>query len=281
MSDVLVSDLVSPTLKAPAGTTDTHLHFYNDAYPLAPTAWLAPPNYTVMQYRAMCRRVGIDRAVIVQPTSYGADNRCILAAAEEFGPAARLVVVVDLSVTDAELQRLHGLGARGVRFHMLKGGVLPWDIMQEMSARIAPLGWNIQLQLDGFELPEREEFLMRLPSQVVIDHMGRFSRPVDEHHPAAQVMKRLLDTGRYHVKLSGSYLTSQEGAPHFSDVAPLAKALIAHAEERMLWASDWPHPSEEHKPDDAWLLDLLLNWAPDERTQKLILVDNPARLYGF
>lgn len=270
-----------PTLKAPKNSCDTHVHFYNDRFPLAPTSWLSPPNYTVDQYKAMCARVGIDRVVIVQPTSYGADNRCILEAAAEFGPQSRLVVVVDTSVTDGELERLHALGARGVRFHMLKGGVLGWDIMEAMAERVAPLGWHLQVQLDGFELPAREAFLKGLAGNVVIDHMGRYSRPIPPDHPAFQSLLRLVDTGRFHVKLSGSYLISAEGAPLFGDIAPLAKTLVAQAPERMLWASDWPHPSEEHKPDDAWLLDLLLQWAPSEARQRAILVDNPERLYGF
>jgi D-galactarolactone isomerase len=270
-----------PTLKAPKGTCDTHVHFYNDRFPLAPTSWLSPPNYSVPQYRAMCDRVGIDRVVIVQPTSYGADNRCILDASAQFGPDSRLVVVVDTTVSDTELQGLHDLGARGVRFHMLRGGVLGWDIMEEMAARVAPFGWHLQVQLDGFELPEREAMLKSLGSNVVIDHMGRYSRPIAPDHPAFQSLLRLVDTGRFHVKLSGSYLISAEGAPLYSDVAPLARTLVEHAPERMLWASDWPHPSEEHKPDDAWLIDLLLQWAPSEAQRQAILVDNPARVYGF
>lgn len=272
---------VVPALKAPKGTCDTHVHFYNDRFPLSPTSWLSPPNFTVPQYRAMCGRLGIDRVVIVQPTSYGADNRCVLSAAAEFGPDSRLVVVVDTSVSDNELAGLHDLGARGVRFHMLRGGVLGWNIMEEMAARVAPLGWHLQVQLDGFELPEREAILKALPSNVVIDHMGRYSRPIAPDHPAFQSLLRLVDTGRFSVKLSGSYLISAEGPPSYGDVAPLARTLVEHAPERMLWASDWPHPSEAHKPDDAWLIDLLLQWAPSEALQQAILVDNPARVYGF
>ncbi len=122
-------------------------------------------------------RLGIERTVVVQPSTYGKDNRCTLEAVATIGPNARCIVVVDESVTDAELDRLTKLGARGIRFFMLPGAPLPWEVLETMSARVAPFGWHVQLQLDGRDLPAREAMLKRLTSTLVVDHVGKFLEP--------------------------------------------------------------------------------------------------------
>ena len=142
-----------PRLKAPAGTRDTHMHVYLRQYPKAPTAKIAPPDAPVSEYLKVRERLGIERTVVVQPTTYGTDNRCTLAAMKALGSSARGVAVVDSTVTDAELDRLTRLGMCGIRFHMLPGGALPWDVLETMAARVATFGWHVQLQLDGRELP--------------------------------------------------------------------------------------------------------------------------------
>ncbi len=198
------------------------------------------------------------------------------------GEAARAVVVVDRGVTDEELDRLTALGARGIRFFMLPGGVLPWDILDEMAARVAPFGWHVQLQLDGRELHEREAVLRRLPARLVVDHNGKFLEPVAPGHPGFQALLRLVETGSCWVKVSAPYETSRQGPPLYGDVGVLAKALIRAAPERMVWASNWPHPTAlANLPDDRALLDLLLEWTGDEDVRRRILTDNPAELYGF
>ena len=227
-------------------------------------------------------RLGLARAVIVQPSAYGADNRCTLDALDALGAAARAVVVVDESVTEPELERLTGLGVRGIRFFMLPGGVLPWDSLEVMAARVAPFGWHVQLQLDGRGLPEREAVLKRLPAPLVIDHNGKFLEPVTSGHPSFRTLMRLVEGGSCWVKVSAPYETSREGPPLYGDVGMLAKALIRAAPERMVWASNWPHPTAlDDPPDDAVLLDLLLEWADGETLRRRILIDNPAVLYGF
>ena len=284
----------APRLACPAGATDCHMHFYGtrEDYPLAPTCPFPPPYAPVEAYRRLMTRLGVERVVIVQPSAYGTDNRCTLdALAElggaelggaELGAAARAVVVVDESVTDAELERLTGLGARGIRFFMLPGGVLPWSSLETMAARVAPFGWHLQMQLDGRELPEHEAALKRLPGPLVIDHTGKFLEPVAPDHPAFRSLLRLVEGGNCWVKLSAPYETSRQGPPLYGDVGALAKALIRAAPERMVWASNWPHPSARaDPPDDAVLLDLLLDWAGDESSRRRILTDNPAELYGF
>lgn len=274
-----------PRLQAPAGATDTHMHFYDTAerYPVAPTAAFLPPPARVADYRQLQRRLGLERVVVVQPSAYGTDNRCTMDAVAELGEAARAVVVVDQTVSDAELERLTKAGARGIRFHMLTGGALPWEILEEMAARVHPFGWHVQLQCNGRELPERRAMLQRLPGDLVIDHVGRFTDPVPLDHPAFACLLGLLASGRVWVKLSAPYASSRSGPPAYEDVSALAQALVRAAPERMLWASNWPHPgqSDPRVRDEALLLDLLIEWAPEEAMRRRILVDNPAALYGF
>ena len=272
-----------PRLKAPPGACDTHMHFYDSKYPTAPTAFITPPDASVADYRKMQKRLGLTRTVIVQPSTYGKDNRCTMEALAELGDSGRAIVVVDTSVTDDELSRLTKAGACGIRFHMLKGGALPWDIIEVMAARVQSFGWHVQLQLDGRDLPEREALIRRLPGTLVIDHVGKFLEPVPVDHPSFKVLQRLIDRGQTWMKLSAAYEVSKKGPPNYDDVGALAKALVKQAPERMLWASNWPHPSAPPGdiPDDAMLLDTLLDWAPDDATRRRILADNPAKLYGF
>jgi len=272
-----------PRLAAPPGACDTHMHIYEDRFPLAPTALFKPPHSPVANYLAMRTRIGVARTVVVQPTAYGFDNTCTLEAMAAIGPGARGIAVVKPDVSDAELERLTKAGMRGIRYFMLPGGALPWDTLETMAARVAPFGWHVQLQLDGRTLPEREAMLTRLPGTLVIDHNGKFLEPVPPDHAAFKCLLRLLENGRTWVKLSAPYETSKVGKPTYADVGLLAKALAKAAPDRALWATNWPHPGvpPEKMPDEADLLDLLLDWAPDEAARRKILVDNPARLYGY
>jgi D-galactarolactone isomerase len=276
-------DAAKPRLKAPPGTTDTHMHVFEARFPLAPTATMKPPEAPVADYLKVCERLGIERAVVVQPSGYATDNSCTLEAMAAMGGRARGIAVVNESVSDAELRRLDQAGIRGLRFHMLPGGVIPWESLLPLSKRIAPLGWHAQVQLDGRLLPERQTLLRSLPCTLVIDHVGKFLEPVPPDHAAFRVLLGLVEAGRTYVKLSAPYEVSKVGPPLFGDVGALAKALVKAAPERMLWASNWPHigtPRERYR-DEALLLDLLLDWAPGEADRRKILVDNPAGLYGF
>ena len=257
------------------------MHFYDARYPAAPTALITPPDALVADYRAVQERLGLDRVVVVQPTTYGRDNACQLEAMAALGPRARGVVVPDPTVDDAELERLTKLGVCGVRFHMLPGGALPWSELEPMAARVHAFGWHVQLQLNGRDLPEHLPALGRLPGDLVVDHVGRFMGPVPPDHAAFRALLSLVDDGRCWVKLSAPYESSPQGAPDFADVAVMARTLAKAAPERMLWASNWPHPGQAAPPDEAALLDLLLDWVDDEATRDRILADNPAALYGF
>lgn len=271
-----------PRLRAPAGATDTHMHFYGpyDRFPLAPTSPNSPPPALPEDYRAVQRRLGLERVVVVQPAGYAFDNRCTMAAVKAIGSSARAVVVVRPDAPQRELEALAHDGAVGLRVFMLPGGVYRWEDIQALAEKTRPLGWHLQLQCDGRLLQERMELLEPLAARLVIDHNGKFLEPVKVDHPAFACLLRLVEKGA-HVKLSAPYETSREGPPAYGDVGALARALVRHAPGRMLWATNWPHPGRDPRPEDAHLLDLLLDWAPREEDRHRILVDNPARLYGF
>jgi D-galactarolactone isomerase len=257
------------------------MHVYEDRYPLVPQATFKPPHAPLADYLQVQRALGLSRAVVVQPNGYGFDNRCTLAALSALGATARAVATVAIDVTEGELERLTSAGVRGARFHLLPGGMLAWDALAPLAARIAPFGWHVQLQLDGRELPRYEAALAKLPVPLVIDHNGKFLEPVATDHPGFKTLLRLVAAGNTWVKLSAPYETSRLGPPHYADVGALATALVRANPGRCVWASNWPHPGRDPRPDSAALLELLREWAPDETTRQRILVDNPAALYGF
>jgi len=271
-----------PGFVMPPGACDTHMHIFDPRFVTLPGLAVPPRDATVAAYRALQQRLGLQRVVIVQPAAYGGDNACTLEAMSALGPAARGVAVIDPAAPLAEWQRLDALGMRGIRFHMFPGGLLGWDVLADMAAKAAEVGWHIQMQLAGEALPEREKALLALPCELVVDHIGRFTAPVARDHGGWPALRRLVDAGRCWVKLSAPYHGSKLGPPHYADIGALARELADAAPERLLWASNWPHPSVKGEPpDDAALLDLLANWAPGEGLRRRILVDNPAQLYGF
>jgi D-galactarolactone isomerase len=265
----------------PPGACDTHVHIYDARYPTAATTLLRPPDATVGQYRKVQSALGLRRVVLVQPSTYGLDNSCQLDAAAAFGDEARVVVVVADGVEDMELERLHELGARGARFHMLPGGAVPWSMMRTVAERIAPFGWHIQLQMNGRELAERVDELARLASDLVIDHVGRFMPPVETGSAEFDVLRQLLDSGRCWVKLSAPYESTRDAGHRYETVSTCVRALIDHAPHRMLWATNWPHPGQQDPPSLDDLGRLAVDWMPDSMTRQQVLVDNPVALYGF
>jgi D-galactarolactone isomerase len=268
-------------ITVPKGACDTHMHFY-DGVAAAKPGTPNPGRFTVPMYRELQRKLGLERVIVVQPNAYGDDNGVTVNAIREIGAAARGVAVVKPDVAEAELDRLTKAGIRGVRIMTLHGGTLGFDVMDALVARVHPFGWHANIQLDGRELPKYETQIRRLPGRFVIDHTGKFLEPVAVDSVPFKSLLHLVDSGRCWVKLSAPYETSKKGPPRYEDVGALAKALVRHAPERMLWASNWPHPSARaNPPDDAALLELLLDWAPDENVRRRILVDSPAELYGY
>ncbi|MFS2032514.1 amidohydrolase family protein [Polaromonas sp. CT11-55] len=270
-----------PRFAMPALACDCHHHIYDRRYPAHPSATLLPDDATVAGYRLLQQRLGLQRNVMVQPSTYGVDNRLLADALKAFGGASRGVAVVDTSVTDAQLQALHAAGVRGVRFNLSFPVGITADMMEPLGQRIAPLGWHMQINGTADKLLAAGDTLGRLACPLVVDHMGQLPQPQGLRHPAFALYAGLLDSGRAWFKLSGAYITSQK--PDLSDSGMVARALIGLAPERMVWGSDWPHPTKKagDKPDDAAMLNLLDDWAPTAAVRDRILVDNPARLYGF
>lgn len=271
-----------PGLVPPPDACDCHVHIYGPGQGLAADgSGRVMPEATLAAYRAVQARLGLRRAVIVQPNAYGTDNTTTLAALAALGADGRGVAIVTASTPEDELGRLHRAGIRGARCHMLGTPLLSWDEVETVAARVAPLGWHVQLQLDGRLLPDRDALIRRLPCPVVIDHVGKFLEPVPPGHPAALALLRLLETGRHWLKLAAPYEVSRTGGPGYADVSAIAVAAVRAAPERVVWASNWPHVGVDVPPDDAALLDLLLDWAPDDAMRRRILVGNARTLYGF
>jgi D-galactarolactone isomerase len=265
----------------PAGACDCHMHVFEPRF--GGQADTPAPLATAAMYRKAQAHWGLQRVVVVQANRYGTDNRGMLEAMATFGDGARGVVVIDPDADDAELQRLHSLGVRGVRFHMLSGGHLQWPQLDDVAARVRPFGWHLQLQFDGWTLPEHVARLRALPVDIVIDHLGKFisQPPPGVEDPAFRALLDLLEGGRCWVKLSAPYESSRLAAPGHEDVAPLARALATSFAERCVWGSNWPHPGRNPPPLDDALLDLLFDWAGSQNAARRILVDNPQRLYDF
>jgi len=271
-----------PKLKAPANAADCHMHIYDPRLPQLPSR--SPvSNAAVPDYRLLQKRNGTTRVVVVQPRNHATDNQVTVDAVAQLGANARGVAVLHPTVTDAELKKLDAGGIRGIRFSLgdPATAVVTIDMLEPLSKRIAALGWHVQLHMPGGMIAEHADLLRRLPSQIVIDHMGRFPPAVGVAHSAYQVILGLIDKDRTWVKLAGAYLNTQIGPPTYADATRIAQAFVKAAPERLVWGSDWPHPTENNKPDDALLFDLLATWAPDEKTRNRILVANPEVLYGF
>jgi predicted TIM-barrel fold metal-dependent hydrolase len=238
------------------------------------------PDATVADYRLLQKRIGTTRTVVVNAAAYATDNRVTLDAVTQLGDACGIAVVVP-SVTDAELRQLADARMRGIRFTQFdpRTATTTLDMIEPLARRVQEFGMHVQIHLRADQIDAAQDMLRRLPGIVVLDHLGRLTREDGIDHPAFGVIRRLLDGGRTWMKLSGAYMLADP--PNYAGATKVARAYVEAAPERMVWGSDWPHPTEKEKPDDAALFDLLTEWAPDERTRQRILVDNPATLYGF
>ncbi|SFP89531.1 Predicted metal-dependent hydrolase, TIM-barrel fold [Variovorax sp. OK605] len=275
-----------PASSAPEDACDAHMHVYDRRFALhgSPDAML--DHATAGDYRLLQRRIGTQRTVVVQPRVHGTDNSVTLAAIRELGARhTRGVAVVRPDVSDAELERLHAGGIRGIRFtlYTAAGAATDFSMVEPLAHRVHALGWHVQLHWSAGQIVEHAALLARLPCTVVFDHLARMPQPDAQAHPAFDVVRRLRDNGRTWIKLSGAYLDSALGAAGgYADTVALAQAWVRQAPDRVVWGSDWPHPTERTgKPDDAQLFDLLAAWVPDEAQRQRVLVDNPARLYDF
>ncbi|MGE0714777.1 MAG: amidohydrolase family protein [Alphaproteobacteria bacterium] len=272
-----------PRERLPDGSVDCHSHVFGpaDRYPYSQTRGYTPPDAPLSEYRRMLATMGFTRAVIVQPSVLGTDNRATMDAVAETNGAFRAVVVVDPDISEAELRALDEGGARGVRFNLNNPGGLPLDAVDTVARKIAPLGWHLQFFADLNARPELVEIMRRQPVPAVIDHMGHLRPERGLADPGARALLDFLAEGRAWVKISGAYRTSSAPIPYV-DTTAIARALVEAAPDRVVFGTDWPHP-DYHRPmpNDGDLVDLLLDWVPDPGMRRRILVDNPERLYRF
>jgi predicted TIM-barrel fold metal-dependent hydrolase len=271
-------------LTVPSGSVDCHTHVFVDGYPLADNRGYNPPQSTLDDMLAMHARLGIERVVLTQPSVYGTDNSAILDAVARIPERARAVVAVKASVDDEELADLHRRGARGIRLNLDNVGGMPveMDEVPGLARRIAPMGWHLEFLFSGHELPGLLPLLRSLDVPVSIGHFGYMPAGEGVGFPPFRALLELVRAGNTWVKLSAPNRLGVGDVPPWPSVIPLAKALIEADAHRMLWATDWPHPNKfVEQPNDADLLEQLGLWAPDERIQRQILVENPAVLYGF
>ena len=273
----------SVTFAVPDGACDCHHHIYDPRFAYQPNAVLKPPYATVQDYRALQKKLGTSRNVMVQPSTYGIDNSCVLDVLKQMSNA-RAVCVVNSKVTDAELKTLNDAGVRGVRVQFGLGNPVGADEVLPLAKRIAALGWHLQTNMPGEQLVAMESLLLSLPCPVIIDHLGR---AIDDKCPQYVTVKKLLDSGHGWVKLSGAYLYGGGVPPDYAGASASARGYLKTAPERCVWGSDWPHPDATKKlnpvamPDDVVLLNLLAQWAPDAKLRHRILVENPEKFYGF
>lgn len=283
-------ETATPEFKAPPGSCDSHFHIFGtpERYGYGPDLRYAPPLAPLPDYLVLARRLGFERFVFVQPSAYERDNACMLDAMREVNAPCRGIVDIDENAPDAEFARLDAAGVRGIRINVspikpAKPGfsetMLPR--IERLHARCAELGWQLDFLTPGWLTRELMPTMRKLKINYTLAHMGMFLAADGVDQPGFQELLELLNEGerRCWVKLTGTYRMSI--AAGFADAAPLAQALIEAAPDRLIWGSDYPHLSFADKVGSIELFNLLGQWAPDEATRRRILVDNPAKLYGF
>ncbi|TDH59925.1 hydrolase [Dankookia rubra] len=291
----------STTPAALSGTCDCHVHvFAPDPFPYAAGRNYTPGPASVGDLRTFLASLGMERVVLVQPSVYGADNACLLNALEQLGPrVARGIAVIDPQrTTDAELNRMHSAGVRGVRVNLeVRGedsGRTAGEAVRAAAIRVASRGWALQVYADMRVIGAVSDQLAALQIPVILDHFAGAKAERGPDQPGMAQVLNLLQTGNAYVKLSAPYRASSDG-PSYANLAPIAQAFFAANPERLIWASDWPHTGgarsrnpgsvEVVEPfqavDDRGALDAIVGWASDDRARRALLVDNPARLYGF
>ncbi len=276
-----------PRLALPAGSCDCHAHVFGPAtaYPYSPARIYTPPDALPADYVRMLRTVGVERAVLIQPSVYGADNAAMLAAMADFPLPCRGVAVVDGTVSDAEIARLHKAGIRGIRFNVVDvkepTGTMPLAAIEALALRVKPLGWHVEFLAHVDDHPDLDRMFGDFPVPIAFGHMGYMRPPLTLDNPGFAALLRLLRGGRCWVKFAGPSRISAGEMPH-ADVQPVARALVEAAPMRMIWGSDWPHVIiPKAMPNDGDLVDLLADWIPDPARRRQVLVDNPTALYGF
>jgi len=274
-----------PVFVAPPGAVDAHCHVFGpgDVFPYAPQRKYTPCDGPKEKLWALRDHLGFSRNVIVQATCHGSDNRALVDALEDSKGLARGVATVSSDISEQELQALNAAGVRAVRFNFVKRLVdkLPFDSLETISAKIAPLGWHVVIYFEAPELAELYDFFAALPTDVVVDHMGRpdVSKSVDG--PEFELFMRMLrENENFWCKVSCPERLSKQPDYEYSDVVPFAKKVVEAFPDRVLWGTDWPHPNMlTHTPDEGQLVDYIPRIATTVELQQKLLVENPTRLY--
>ena len=282
----------APRWTVPKGACDTHAHIFGPPhlFPYCDRRRYTPPAAPVEHYRNMQSITGLSRAVFVTPTAHGYDNRVILDAIAKMGSSARGIANIDSSFDAKALQALAEGGIRGARFHLMKDRPGSEEHLSEHLPVLQSLGWVLDLHVDPVDLIAHERFIRAIPTVTVIDHMARVRGSDGLRQPAFTLLLDLIKDDRFWVKICSFDKISAvpqahvEGRLPFMDMVPFAQAVIEAAPGRVIWGTDWPHGNTftpGRTPNEGDLLDLLAEIAPDNAVRERILVDNPARLFGF
>ena len=279
-----------PRTPFPALACDTHAHIFGPAerFPYVRERIYTPPDSTYDDFRKLLAALGVERAVLVQPSVYGEDNAAMLDALRRFGPGVRAVAVADPAISTSDIATLHRAGVRGLRFNVVdrrdNKNQMPAAMLRSLAMRIAEFGWHIELLVNVDEAPDFAKAVTDFPVPIVLGHLG-YPEAGARHwtaNPAFADLLRLIDGGRCWIKLTGPYRISAAADVPYDDVDAAAHKLVAAAPQRLVWGTDWPHAMKKKRmANDGEIADLLERWAPDAKTRARILADNPAELYGF
>jgi len=278
------NDTRTPRFKAPPLSCDAHCHVFGPhaIFPYSDNASYWPPDADKHALKRIHDKLGIERAVLVQASCHGIDNRGMLDAIKSSNGAYRGVCIANDTFSENDFQDLHDGGVRGVRFNFVKhlGGAPNLDVMKTVLDRVKPLDWHLVIHVGAEDLIEYESFFNQLDMDIVVDHMARVPTSEGVGQKAYQILLDFMQRENWWVKVCGAERIAVQ--PPFYDAVPYAQGLVELAPDRVIWGTDYPHPNiKRYMPNDADLLDLVPLIARDEATQKKILVDNPARLYGF
>jgi predicted TIM-barrel fold metal-dependent hydrolase len=275
----------TPKLEAPPGSWDTHFHVWGPPhlFPYAETRNHTPPAAPIEHWLAVARVLGIDRGVMVQPNAHGTDTRVTLDAIGKSNGRIRGMIRADPKLTPPEMKRLHEAGVRGLRIALRKrdGHAFDPELFRRMVDLLEPLRWPLDLQVDGDAIEPMSKYIRETPVPVIIDTFGHLDLRHGLDQPPFRAMLALLDTGKVWVKATGANRYLAEGIP-YETIVQMAKTYVAAAPDRMIWGTDWPHSGVYEPcamPNDGDLLDMLLDFAPDEKQRKKILIDNPSALF--
>jgi len=276
------SQRCKPQFQLPPGATDAHCHVFGpgSVFPYAPNRRYTPEDAPKEDLAALHKHLGVSRAVIVQASCHGRDNSAMLDAIASNPTIYRGVAIVDAQTPPTDYPKLAQGGVRGIRFNFVRhlGGKPDLGLLEAAVRRIKPLGWHVVFHVDAPDIEDLSDLILKQSVPVVIDHMGRVPAKDGVDQPPFKALLKLAEHKHVWVKVCGAERISM---PPYDEAIPFARKLMEVAGDRTLWGTDFPHPNSTHEADEADLVDLVPKFAPDPAMQKLLLVDNPARLYGF